>query len=72
MKLLCSIRSLVLRFRIGDVLNQKLAIGLEERLHFRRERVDGLIRDQPVGTLAPSEGTRKNEKEPGEKRDEPQ
>ncbi len=47
--------------RIGDVLHQKLPVGLEEGQHLIRQRIDGLIRDQPLRIFAPAEGRRSAE-----------
>ena len=48
-------RSAGLRGFVGRyVLNKKLAVGLKERLHFRRQRIDGFIGDHPFGVFTPA------------------
>jgi hypothetical protein len=43
---------------IGDVLDEELPIGLKERAHVIRERVNSLASNQAVGVVAPAESGR--------------
>ena len=45
--------------RIGDVLHEKLAVGLEERQHFGGQRVHGFVGDQAIRALPPAERRRR-------------
>ena len=59
------VRVFILGLGVGDTLDDVLAVGLEELLHFRRQGVDRFVGDEAVGALAPAEGRRQAEEESG-------
>ena len=52
------------------MLDDKLAIGLKERLHLGGQSIDGFIRDQAVSAFAPPERARQAEDENHQEKDE--
>ena len=56
------------RLRIGYVLDQKLPVGLEKRLHFPRKRIHCFAGNQALGVLAPAKGGRKSKQKDQEQK----